>query len=90
MAELTSMLNIGKEMARKLAAVGIHTPEELAKVGAEEAFFRIKAVFPQVCLVHLYALEGAIKDMEYNRLPEDKRLELKAFSDQLKGKHTKS
>ena len=27
MAELTSMQNIGAEMARKLAAVGIHTPD---------------------------------------------------------------
>ena len=37
MAELTAMRNIGKEMARKLAAVGIETPEQLAQAGAEEA-----------------------------------------------------
>lgn len=90
MAELTSMLNIGKEMARKLAAVGIDTSDKLREAGAKEAFFRMKVVFPEICLVHLYVLEGAIEDVDYNRLPEDKRLELKAFSDQLKGKHTKS
>jgi len=71
-------------MARKLATVGIHTPQQLAAEGAEGAFFRLKAVFPQVCLVHLYALEGAIRGVEFNSLPPDRKRELKAFSDQLK------
>lgn len=84
MAELTSLVNIGKEMARKLEAVDIHTPEQLAAEGAEQAFFRLKALFPQVCLVHLYALEGAIRGVEFNSLPADRKRELKAFSDQLK------
>ena len=48
MSELTAMVNIGAEMARKLAAAGIHTPQQLAAEGAEGAFFRLKAVFPQV------------------------------------------
>ena len=39
MAELTSMRNIGAEMARKLTAVGIDTPEKLAEAGSKEAFF---------------------------------------------------
>lgn len=85
MEELTSLMNIGKEMARKLNAVGIHTPEQLAEAGSKEAFFRLKTVFPQVCLVHLYALEGAIQNIEFNSLPEEKKKELKGFSDQLRG-----
>lgn len=85
MEELTSLMNIGREMARKLNAVGIHTLEQLAEAGSKEAFFRLKTVFPQVCLVHLYALEGAIQNIEFNSLPEEKKKELKGFSDQLKG-----
>ena len=85
MEELTSMRNIGREMARKLAAVGIDCPEKLKEAGSKEAFFRLKTVFPQVCLVHLYALEGAVQDIEFNSLPKDKKRELKQFSDQLKG-----
>ncbi len=84
MAELTSMRNIGREMARKLTAVGIDSPEKLAETGSKEAFFRIKTVFPQVCLVHLYALEGAIQNIEFNSLPQEKKRELKEFSDRLK------
>ena len=47
MAELRSMRNIGKEMARKLAAVGIDTPDKLRAAGSTEAFFRLKVVFPR-------------------------------------------
>ena len=85
MAGLTSMKNIGKEMARKLTAVGIGSPEALAEVGSKHAFFKLKEVFPQVCLVHLYALEGAIQGIEFNSLSKDKKQELKEFSDFLKG-----
>ncbi len=42
---------------------------------------QLKGRFPQVCLVHLYALEGAIMNVEFNSLSEDKKKELKAFSD---------
>lgn len=86
MESLTSMRNIGKEMARKLTAVGIDTPEALREAGSKQAFFRLKETFPNVCLVHLYVLEGAITDTEYNGLPEEKKKELKAFSDCLRGR----
>ena len=83
MAELRSLPNIGREMARKLTAVGISAPEQLSAEGAEQAFLRLKTRFPQVCLVHLYALEGAIRGMALDRLPEGRKQELKAFSHQL-------
>lgn len=75
MTELTSMRNIGKEMARKLTAAG-----------SKQAYVRLKILYPQVCLVHLYALEGAIRDVDYNRLPEETKADLKAFSNFLNGK----
>ena len=85
MTKLTAMKNIGAEMERKLRAVGIDTPEKLREAGAEGAFFQLKTLFPKVCLVHLYALEGAILNLDYNRLPPDRVRALKAFSDYLKG-----
>lgn len=84
MAELTSMMNIGSEMKKKLSSVGISTAEELIFTGAKEAFSRLKKVYPNVCLVHLYTLEGAITNTEYNSLSADKKKELKEFSDSLK------
>lgn len=84
MAELTSMMNIGREMSRKLASVGIDTAEELIFTGAKEAFSLLKKAYPNVCLVHLYVLEGAITNTEYNALSAGKKKELRYFSDSLK------
>ena len=87
MAELTSMKNIGKEMEKKLKSVDITTAEELKKVGSKEAFARLKLRYANICMicpVHLYTLEGAITNTEYNQLPEDVKHDLKSFSDGLK------
>lgn len=86
MASLISMKNIGREMAKKLTAVGIDSPETLRAIGAKQAFLLLKAEYPNVCLVHLYSLEGAVRDMEIQRLSDDRKKELKAFSDSLKQK----
>ena len=84
MAGLTSMMNIGREMEKKLASVGIDSSEKLMEAGAKNAFLRLKQKYPNVCLVHLYALEGAIHNIEFNSISEDKKRELKEFSDFLK------
>lgn len=81
---LTTMMNIGKEMANKLEYVGIGSPEELVRLGSEQAFLKLKEAYPRVCLVHLYALEGAVCNTEFNSLSESRKKELKEFSDFLK------
>ena len=84
MSELTLMMNIGKEMAGKLTAVGIDSPERLMEAGAKQAFVKLKEAYPNVCMVHLYALEGAVRNMEFNALSEETKKDLKEFSDFLK------
>lgn len=82
--ELSSMQNIGKEIEKKLKSVGIFSAEELTKLGSKEAFLRLKIRYPNVCLVYLYVLQGAIDNIEYNRLPDEVRHDLKSFCDSLK------
>ncbi len=84
MAELGTLMNIGKEMADKLGAIGVSTAEELRQMGSKEAFLRLKARHPNVCLVHLYTLQGAIDNLPYHQLPEEVKRDLKAFSDGLR------
>ncbi len=84
MANLTAMPNIGREMARKLKSVEISSDEELIEIGSKEAFSRLKAKYPNVCLVHLYALEGAIQNVEFNCLSKKTKATLKEFCDSLK------
>ena len=46
----------------------------------------MKTLYPGVCLVHLYALEGAVRGVDFNALPPEVKADLKEFSDALKGK----
>ena len=84
MSELTDMRNVERELAHKLSAAGIGSPEKLAELGAKQAYFQMKTLYPQVCLVHLYALECALRDVDFNRLPEETKRDLKTFSDSIK------
>ena len=86
-SELTSLRNIGRTLEAKLKSVGIMTAEELMEIGSEEAYVRLKFRYPDaksMCLVHMYAIEGAVTDTEYNQLPLDVKQRLKVFCDNLK------
>ena len=87
MAELTSLRNIGKELEKKLKSVDISTAEELKEIGSKEAFSKLKRKYPNdkaMSLVHLYALEGAVTDIEFNQLSESVKKSLKHHSEGLK------
>ncbi|MDE7453386.1 MAG: TfoX/Sxy family protein [Clostridia bacterium] len=84
MTELTTLQNIGKEIAIKLKSVEIDSAEKLIEIGSKEAFFKLKTAYPQVCLVHLYALEGAIQNIDFNCLTKETKKDLKLFGDSLK------
>lgn len=78
------MMNIGKEMKAKLFSIGIRSSEDLILLGSKEVFVQLKEQYPNVCLVHLYVLEGAILNVEYNKLSDEVKVYLKQFSDGLK------
>lgn len=82
MADVTS-LGLGKTMEKKLHAVGIHSAEELKKVGSKEAVFRLKELYPSTCVVILYHLEAAIQGVEMKQLDAACKLELKAYFQRL-------
>lgn len=84
MTELTSMRNIGKEIEKKLKSIDIYSAEELRQMGSKEAYFRLKMKYSNLCLVHLYTLQGAIDNIDFNLLPDKVKCDLKEFSDSLK------
>ena len=84
MSDLTTLKNIGAEMSRKLQSVDINSAEELISIGSKEAYFRLKTKYPEICLVFLYVLQGAIDNIDYNRLSEEVKADLKEFNMQFK------
>ncbi len=76
---LEYMLNLGPTTAERLAEVGIATPDELRQVGAIEAWARLYRLGRAgLSRNALYALDGAISDLRWNRLPAARRRELDA------------
>ena len=77
--DLTRLKNIGPVSIRQLREIGIEDAATLRKLGALAAYRRLKHAFPrQVSLVMLYALEGALRDCHWNRLPSGVKEQLQA------------
>ena len=72
---LTDLPNIGTEVARLLETAGIHTPDELRRLGAVAAALRIRVIRPQdpPCRSMLSGLEGAILNIRWHSIPKPKR-----------------
>lgn len=73
--DLTSMPNIGEEIARLLTAAGICSARELRQVGALAAAARIKELRPEdpPCRSMLAGLEGAIRGVRWHAIPKGER-----------------
>ncbi|MCI8553678.1 MAG: hypothetical protein HFJ80_01875 [Clostridiales bacterium] len=82
MAAVT-ILGLGKTMEKKLHSVGIHSAEELIELGSKQAIFRLKAIYPNTCVVILYHLEAAIRGIQIRQLEDTDKAELKAYFKQL-------
>lgn len=82
MAALTT-LGLGKTMEKKLHSVGIRSAEELKEIGSRQAVFRLKAQYPNTCVVILYHLEAAIRGIAIKQLDDACRAEPKTWFKQL-------
>ena len=75
---LQRLRNLGPESAQCLAAAGVRTPTELARLGSVAAYALLKRHGYPVTINMVYALEGALRDVAWNRLPPTVRARLKA------------
>jgi hypothetical protein len=72
------MKNMGPKSREWLASVGIHTLDDVARLGVVETYRRVKAAYPdKVSLNMLYGLQAALLDLPWNELPPDIKAELK-------------
>lgn len=70
---IRDLLNLGEKSERMLAAAGIETVAQLKKLGAVRAYLQVRDSGQPVSLNLLYALEGALSNTHWNRLPADVR-----------------
>ena len=75
-SELLQLKNLGMASVNILHAVGINTYADLKKIGAVEAYLRIKARDINVSKVMLYALQGALMNVHWNDLSPELKIQL--------------
>jgi DNA transformation protein and related proteins len=82
---LAAMPSLGKASAELLADVGITTPAMLRKVGAEEAWRRLRfAHGKRVTITWIYALDIAIRGIRWQALSEARARRLKAAAERIR------
>jgi DNA transformation protein len=75
--ELRQLKNLGKTSAQWLHASGIHSPADLRRLGAVNAYRAVKTRGFNVSKTLLYALEGALEDQHWNALSVERKEALK-------------
>lgn len=69
--------NIGGASADYLHDVGVHTLEDLKKMGVVEAFVKVKRRHHhKVDKVFLYAMQGALMDVHWNAISDEMKSDL--------------
>lgn len=79
MGALTELPNIGEKLERQLNEIGVTEPAQLREIGAENAWLKIRMNDSSACLLRLMALEGAVRGIKKNDLPDSRKQELKQF-----------
>ncbi len=88
---ISEMRNLGPVCERDLNAIGIYTAAELIRCGAVAAFLMLRAERARSgretksCnAIYLYALYGAIHDIDWRAIPQKKKDEFKKLTAELR------
>jgi DNA transformation protein len=74
---IRDLRNLGPASEQALARVGIRTPEQLDELGAAAAYRRlVDAGTPNVTRTYLWALAGALLDVDWRELPPGEKAAL--------------
>jgi DNA transformation protein and related proteins len=77
-ARLAAMKNIGEKSAGWMIEVGVDSPAALGRIGAVETYCRMKSAYPRhISLCALWALQGALLDIPYTKIPKELKDQLK-------------
>ena len=72
------MKNLGPKSTEWLASIGVHSLDDVAKIGVVETYKRVKAAYPEkVTLNMLWGLQAALLDIPWNELPPDIKAQLR-------------
>lgn len=79
MSELQKLPGIGPYLSSRLTEAGITSAEQLREAGVKDAFLRVRALYPDLCMMSLYAMAGAVSGKPRGALTDGEKKELRAF-----------
>ena len=66
------MRKLGPKSQEWLAGIGVHSLEDVVRLGVVETYRRVKAAYPEkVTLNMLWGLQAALLEIPWNELPDD-------------------
>lgn len=77
MHSLTQLKNLGPKSTQWLNAIGVYTPDDLREMGAIDCCRILRAQGYPVSLNPAYAIEAALRDTHWTKLPQPVRQQLK-------------
>lgn len=89
--KISEMRNLGPACESDLRAIGITKASQIIELGSEESFIRMLLGRQKIgrsakCCnaLYLYALYGAIHDIDWRKIPEKKKTKFKALAKELR------
>ena len=77
--DLTNLKNIGPTIQKRLQDIGVHTKNDLKRIGPVAAYQKIQSKNPEktipVCY-YLYSLQGALDGKHWDDISQKKKQEL--------------
>jgi len=75
-SSLPRIKNMGPKSTDWLNDIGVFTLEDIERQGVVSVYKRLKASRPNISLVMLWALQGAVMNLHWKWLPEEVKAEL--------------
>lgn len=89
--KISEMRNLGPACEKDLNAVGIHCAQQVIDLGVEATFIKMlngklnsNRAAKSCNAAYLYALHGAVHDLDWQEVPEAKKDEYKRFTAELR------
>jgi hypothetical protein len=83
--KITDLKNLGPSSEKEFHKAGIQTADQFIKMGWKKAFQKLTVVNPKNRhSIFAYALIGALKNVQWNQIPEEDKLEARTFAQSLK------
>ncbi len=75
--KISKLKNLGEVSEKWLNEIGVYTKRDMEEKGILEIYNILRSMHPECNLNFLYAMQGALLDIQWNQLPKEMKESLK-------------